>query len=173
MQHRSGEPMKLCHRLDIAILAGVAFLSGCASFDGRGLQPGVASEADVRQVMGAPAAVWPEADGGSLLSYPRGPMGLQTYMVRVNANGRLAAIEQALDMTHFNRVRRGMSKENVSRLIGPPGFVKTFQTPNLIFWEYRYRDVWEYVSIFSVIFGADGTVDSTMTLREDRIDTGK
>jgi outer membrane protein assembly factor BamE (lipoprotein component of BamABCDE complex) len=173
LQRKSGEAMKRCHRLGCAILAGVASFSGCASFDGRGLQPGVASEADVRQLMGAPAAVWPEASGGSLLSYPRGPMGLQTYMVRIDANGRLAALEQALDKTHFDRVRRGMSKDDVGRLIGPPGTSKAFQKPDLIFWEYRYRDVWDYVSIFSVIFGPDGRVDSTMSLREDRPDMGK
>ena len=151
-----------------AINAGIVLFSGCASYDGRGLQPGVASEAEVRQRMGAPAAVWPEAGGASLLSYPRGPMGLNTYMVRIDRNGRLDAIEQVLDRTHFDRVRRGMNKENVSRLIGPPGEIKVFQTPKLLYWNYRYRDAWETVSIFSVIFGADDTVDSTMSLREER-----
>lgn len=160
--------MELWHKLTIPLLAGLVFLSGCASFDGRTLKPGVAGEADVRQLMGTPAAVWPEAGGGSLMSYPRGPLGLYTYMVRIDRNGRLVAIEQVLDETHFNKVRSAMSKDDVSRLIGPPGSARDYVRPSEIVWDYRYRDVWEYESIFSVIFGADGKVKSTISLREER-----
>jgi SmpA / OmlA family len=159
--------MQLSHRLNFALLAAIVFLSGCASFDGRGLKPGEASEADVRQLMGAPAAVRPVAGGGSVLSYPRGPMGLYTYMVRIDGNGRLVAIEQVLNRAHFDKVRSGMSKDDVSRMIGPPGAIRDYLGPNQIAWDYRYRDVWEYVSVFSVVF-ADDKVDATFSLREER-----
>ncbi len=159
--------MSLCHRLTFAVLAVILLLPGCASFDGRTLKPGVAGEADVRRLMGAPAAVWPDADGGKLLSYPRGPMGLQTYMVRIDSGDRLASINQVLDEAYFNRVQRGMSKEDISRLLGPPREMTVFQRRNETAWDYRFRDIWGYVSIFSVIFGADGTVKSTVAIREE------
>ncbi len=150
-----------------AIFAVILLLPGCASFDGGTLQPGVACEANVRQLMGAPAAVWPDAGGGKLLSYPRGPMGLQTYMAHIDSGGRLVSINQVLNETYFNRVQRGMSKEDISRLLGPPREIIAFQRRNETAWDYRFRDTWGYPSIFSVIFGADGTVKSTVTIREE------
>ncbi len=161
--------MSLWRRSSFLVGSLVLLLPGCASYSGAGLQPGVATESEVRQRMGPPAVVWPDAHGGRLLSYPRGPMGLQTFMVRLDGNGRLLSIEQVLDEAHFNRVQRGMSKEDIGRLLGPPRETMAFSRRNEVAWDYRFRDTWGYVSIFSVIFAPDGTVKSTVTLREEPI----
>ena len=68
----------------LAILAGAVLLAGCASYDGRGLQPGVSSADDVMALMGTPAMQWQDADGRRQLAYPRGPEGLQTFMAFID-----------------------------------------------------------------------------------------
>ncbi len=159
--------MKLFDKASLAVLSAALILSGCVAFGGVGLKPGTATESDVRQAMGEPAQVWPEAGGGKLLSYPRGPMGMQTYMVRIDSSGRLASINQVLDDRYFlGTVQRGMSKDDIGRVLGPPGEVVAFQRRNEIAWDYRYRDSWGYPSILSVIFGPEGTVNSTVSVRE-------
>ena len=86
-------------------------IAGCASYDGRGLKPGVSSREDVIQLMGEPAMRWQEPDGGQLLAYPRGPAGVQTYMVRIDPRGYFASIENVLVPKHFARLREGMTQE--------------------------------------------------------------
>ena len=95
----------------LAILAGAALLSGCASYDGRGLQPGVSSADDVVALMGTPAMQWQDADGRRQLAYPRGPEGLQTYMAFIDTQGRLERIEGVLDTKHFARIEPGKSDQ--------------------------------------------------------------
>ena len=41
--------------LSLVLVAGAALVAGCASYDGRGLQPGVSSVDEVVSVMGKPA----------------------------------------------------------------------------------------------------------------------
>jgi hypothetical protein len=104
----------------LAILAGAALLSGCASYDGRGLQPGVSSADDVVALMGTPAMQWQDADGRRQLAYPRGPEGLQTYMAFIDTQGRLERIEGVLDTKHFARIEPGKSDQAaILRLLGP------------------------------------------------------
>ena len=48
-------------------------VAGCASFDGRGLMPGVSSAAEVESVMGVPAEKRQVANGETWYFYPRQP----------------------------------------------------------------------------------------------------
>lgn len=88
----------------IAILFSTSFL-GCAAYTGSGLRPGEAQLNDVLGVMGQPAMHWREADGSVQLSFPRGPMGVHSYMVYLGPDGRLQRIENVLDPKGFARVR--------------------------------------------------------------------
>jgi hypothetical protein len=117
--------------------------------------------------MGTPATVFPEPNGGTLLAYPRGPMGLQTFMVRIDENGRFVSNQQVLDEKHFADVKRGIGPEAVSRLLGPPFQTVAFERRHETAWDYRYRDTWGYVSVFSVIFSEDGKVKTTVNVREE------
>ena len=81
----------------LVLVAGAALVAGCASYDGRGLQPGVSSVDEVVSVMGKPAMQWKDPDGRMQLAYPRGPEGLQTFMAFVDAQGRLERIEGVLE----------------------------------------------------------------------------
>ena len=106
--------MKLIVALSVAL-----FIAGCASYDGRGLKPGISTADDVIQLMGQPAMRWQEAGGGELLAYPRGPAGFQTYMVMVDSKGVMSSINGVLDMKHFAMIRQGMTKDEVLRILGP------------------------------------------------------
>src|SRR2546426_7248433 len=85
----------------------VVLLAGCASYAGRGLEPGRSSAAEVEAVMGPAAAKRPGPDGETVLWFPRMPYGDGTYAARVGADGRLVAIEQRLTEENIARIERG------------------------------------------------------------------
>ena len=150
------------------ILCLALSLGACASYDGRGLLPGTATEAEVRQLMGTPALEMADADGARQWAYPRGPSGVHTYMVHIAPAGQLARIEQVLDEAHFALVVPGRStQETVMRLLGPPRLTLEFSRLAQTAWDYRYRDAWGYTADFSVMFSRNGVVVSKFTQRVD------
>jgi outer membrane protein assembly factor BamE (lipoprotein component of BamABCDE complex) len=102
-------------------------LVGCASYSGSSLKPGASSQADVRSLMGTPAAVHPAAANAAFSEsweYPRGPVGRHTFMARFDRNGKLVAIDQVLTVSTVARIRMGQDgREDVTRLLGRPGAV--------------------------------------------------
>lgn len=148
-----------------AAMACLIALAACAT-DGRDLQPGVATAEAVRAQMGEPHAIVPEADGGQTWQYPRGPLGRQTFMVRLGADGRLVGIEQVLGDSGFGRIEVGQSRDEVHRLLGPPCCVIPFPRRGETAWDYRFTDVWQRPAIFSVIFDDAGRVRTTLVVPE-------
>lgn len=145
--------------------------AGCASYDGRGLAVGTATETDVVGLMGTPAASWRDADGGRQLAFPRGPAGLHTYMVFLDPAGRLQRIENVLDDAHFARLRAGQTtSDEVARLLGPPGETVAFPRRRESVWDYRFRNAWGHEARYYVTFDAQGVVRSTFQLEEYRGD---
>jgi len=153
------------------VLVAVLFLGACASYDGRGLQPGQSAVSEVEQRMGAPAMRWKEPDGSELLAYPRGPAGYHTYMARIGPDGRLVSLENVLDMKHFALVRQGMSQDEVLRVLGPPypGWTVYFKARDELAWEWRYCDDWNEPARFDVLFdGTSSKVRSTLSYTESQ-----
>lgn len=148
----------------IALLA----LAGCASYDGYTLRPGAATEDEVRRVMGPPAMEFRNPDGSRALVYPRGPLGTQTFMADVGSDGVLKVVRPVLTDDVFRRIQPGMRREDVLRLIGPPGDTMEFPRMAQESWEYRFMDTWNYLAIFSVNFDRDGLVVSKFTRRIER-----
>ena len=152
-----------------APLLTVLLLAGCANFGGAPLQAGVSTLADLDRALGAPALRWPEADGGESRVYPTGPMGYKTWMARTDAAGRLVSIGNVLEMQHFARIQRGMSQDEVLRILGPsyPGWTIYYKARNELVWEWRYCDVWAEPARFNVLFdGTSGKVRSTISSTE-------
>ena len=149
----------------LLLIGCVLLLSACASYSGRGLNPGEATLNDVVTVMGEPAMRWQDADGREQLAYPRGPEGMQTFMAFVGADGRLERIEGVLDSKHFARIRNGQSdKAEVLRLLGPsyPYWTAYFKARDELVWEWRFCNDWNEVAKFDVLFDATtGIVRST------------
>ena len=152
-----------------ATLCFIAFLlAGCASYSGMGLRAGVSSEGEVRRAMGAPALELTNTDGSRQLAYPSGPFGTQTFMVQVGRDGFLRAIQPVLNEDHFYRIHQGQARDDVLRLIGPPGETMEFARLQQTAWDYRFQDTWGYTAIFSVMFDRDGLVVGTVTRRLER-----
>ena len=157
-------------RLAIALFS--LLLAACAGIGTGGLLPGHSGVDDVIRALGQPALEWREADGSRRLAFPRGPMGVHTYMARVGPDGRLRDIDNVLEPAVFARVTAGMSEDDVLRTLGPPvpGWTIYFPARDERVWEWRYCDEWNQLARFEVLFdGGRRTVRSTMSLREDQI----
>ncbi len=140
-------------------------LASCASYDGRGLRPGVSSEADVRGLMGPPALELGADDGGKRLAYPRGPLGTQTFMADIGRDGRLEEVRQVLNDDTFNAIRPGLTRDDVLFRLGPPGETMQFPLSGNTAWDYRYKDTWGYLAVLSVTFDPSWIVVSRITRR--------
>ena len=155
-----------------AILGTALALAGCAAYDGHNLKAGVSTEAEVRTVMGAPAAEFVNADGSRQLAYPRGPLGTQTYMADVGPDGRVVGVRPVLNDDTFYRIRQGMTRDEVLRLIGPPRETGDFPRMGQEAWDYLYVDTWGYRAILSVMLDRNGIVVSKFSRRLERDDRG-
>jgi outer membrane protein assembly factor BamE (lipoprotein component of BamABCDE complex) len=139
----------------------LAFLiGGCDRQKIAELEEGVATEADVRQRFGEPAAVYPEPDGGRTFEYPRQPEGQTNYMITIGSDGRMSALRQVLKPADFAKVAAGLDKREVRRLLGRPAATQLFGLKRQEVWDWRYADGQE-ARLFSVTFDADGRVVST------------
>lgn len=107
--------------------------------------------------MGAPAMSWNLPGGGRQLAYPRGPAGFQTYMVFIDAAGKLERKANVMDQEYFAKVQSGMTQSEVLQLLGPPQpqWTAYFEARNELVWEWRYCDSWNSAARFDVLF--DGT----------------
>lgn len=153
----------------------LTLLAGCAAYDGGGLAAGSATVADAERLMGAPAMRWHEADGGETLVYPRGPQGFHPFFVRTDAAGVVVSRENVLDTAHFARIQRGMTGDEVLRILGPsvPQWTAYFAARDELVWEWRYCDDWNQPARFNVLFDRTaGRVRSTLAMPEQMRDFG-
>ena len=106
----------------------------------KGLTPGVTTEEQVRNQMGRPETERTFTDGSKRLEYPRGPQGLNTYMVDIDRDGKLQAITQVLTAANFAKIQLGMSEDEVRRLLGKPGQVAVFPLKPETVWSWKWRE---------------------------------
>jgi len=152
----------------IVVLASLV-LAACASYSGANLRPGESRLEDVIRIMGQPALRWQDPDGSIQLAYPRGPEGIHTFMVMLGPDGRLKSKENVLDEAGLARIRPGMTKEQVLRVLGPPDSSRTayFKARNELVWDWRACTYNLNIQRIYVLFDASaGTVRSTMTQDE-------
>ena len=123
-----------------AVLA-VGLLAGCAIPSPGGLNPGDDRDAVVAR-LGEPVATWPMPGGGQRLEYSHMPAGESTYMVDLDAQGRMLRWEQVLDEAHFDAIEPGLTQDEVRRRIGPPSETGHYWRPvEADTWRYRYVTV--------------------------------
>ena len=153
--------------LSRTLVAGLAVLAGCASYDGRGLAPGRSRAEDVQALMGTPTERIPVSGGDPLWFYSRNPGGFHSYAVRVGADGRVRSIEQRLTVENVNKLRAGRTSSGEAReLLGPPWRVAANARLGGETWDYRMYDAAQRDHNLSVVFGADGIVRQVVLLRE-------
>jgi hypothetical protein len=148
-------------RLSTLVFVLILCLStGCASYSGSSLTPGVSTEADTRAIMGQPGAIYTAPPGaGYALSweYSHQPMGRQTYMVRFDAAGKVVRVDQVLDLKYVPALKVGSDTEDdVRRMFGRPGQISG---PHRIYggpiWDYFAYDGQRRI-IISASFDAAG-----------------
>lgn len=116
-------------------LLALLTLMGCA-----GLEPANElrighNEAQVVQLMGAPNARHALAAGVRRLEFARGPAGRTTWMVDLDADGRVWVAEQVLNEASFQRIVEGLSGTELQVMIGRPGHRQR---------EWRDRETWSW-----------------------------
>jgi hypothetical protein len=119
-----------------AVLA-LAALVACSTVDPlRVLRLGASTRNDVVAIQGAPTRVWQDADGGSTLEYAEQPFGQRCFMFKLDSQGRLLALRNALSAIERDRVQAGMSTREVERLLG--------QERSRVFFRLSDEDVWDW-----------------------------
>lgn len=144
-----------------AALGVAASLAGCdAGIET--LRPGISTAQEVRAVLGEPTYEWREADGALVWEYAGPRAGYVTYMVTIGADGIMRALEQVLAEAYFAKIRPGMDKADIRRLIGRPMESTTFPARREEVWTWRYGPVMpEGVDELHVHFDLDGKVLTT------------
>ena len=106
----------------------------------KNMTPGVTTEAQIREQMGKPETERTYTDGSKRFEYPRGPQGLNTYMVDIDRDGKLQSITQVLTAANFGKIRIGMTEDEVRRLLGKPGEVAVFPLKPETVWSWKWRE---------------------------------
>jgi outer membrane protein assembly factor BamE (lipoprotein component of BamABCDE complex) len=140
----------------LSCLLSTALLAGCAlrPYSPSGVSPG-ASRAEVERVMGAPTGVYAMPDGHVRLEYNHMPFGKHTFMIDLDASGRVAHWENVLDEKHFDAIRPGQTMAEVLRQIGPPStrWHYVLPRPGGTTWLYRFETIQRCV-VFELSFDA-------------------
>jgi hypothetical protein len=151
----------------LATLVAILLLAGCASYNGRGLVPGQSTAGDVQALMGVPADRLTAANGDTVLYYPLGPAGYQTFAVRLSSSGVMQSIEQLLAWENLNKLVAGVTTTaRVREDFGPPGRISRLERQQRDVWEYRMRGASQEPYFLYVQFSSDGIVREVLFLKD-------
>lgn len=152
-------------RILAGLLSGLmaAFLPACDGIALQQLKPGVSSMQEVRGVMGAPTMEWTDADGSQTWEYPRTPAGVVNYMIDFGPDKRLREVRQVLTEENFARVKEGMTRDQIRRLLGKPANEHYFSLKKEHVWDWKIATVSGPETYFNVHFNDDGRVVRTST----------
>jgi hypothetical protein len=133
-------------------------LAGCTTFAPPDIRPGQ-TEAEARVRLGPNTARYPMPGGVTRLEYATGPFGRTTWMVDIDADGRVVAARQVLNeasFADFQAKAPGMTQDELLRTLGRPGERRHggWQGGEVWSWRYPTNDcLWFQSSI-----GPDGRV---------------
>ena len=129
-------------------------LAGCATTRPQDIRAGQ-PEAELLQLMGQPTGRYPGPNGQTRIEFATGPYGRTTWMVDVDAAGKVLAWGQVLNETAFTYVQlnfQGQDKEWLRYTLGRPGEVRGGGWQGGQVWSWRYLNnpeqcLWYQVSI--------------------------
>lgn len=104
----------------VLLLSGV-LLVGCASYDLERMAPGSVTLDQVK-AKEKPNRVWKNADGTVTLEYDDRPLSGQNLMMDFDAQGHLQATREVLTRVNLERLKRGMHREEILRILGNPRY---------------------------------------------------
>ncbi len=120
--------------------ASVILLSACAGYSPGDLRPGQ-SESELRARMGEPTSRYARPDGGARVEFARGPMGKHTYMVEVDAGGRVRGWQQVLTEANFESIAIAAPQAEVRQQLGRPSETRVGWRGVGEVWSYRYESL--------------------------------
>lgn len=139
----------------------IGLLAGCVN--PRGLVPGQSTEADVRSKMGTPTDTRKEPNGDRLWEYATGPVGTETYLVRMGADGKVKEVIWMLTEERFSRIIVGKTtKPEVRNLLGRPS--EEDHLPTGLWWSWRFMRDGIRPGYLSVRFNPDDTVNDKIIM---------
>jgi len=124
--------MKSARLFVLSILA-----AGCANFQSI---PQGAPASELGALVGAPTSVWKNPDGSEVWEYPQGPLGTETYMVTLGPDHRVREVRQVLKEEYISKLRVGMSRDDVRRMIGKPRDIGFSDRTDQEIWSWVYRE---------------------------------
>lgn len=155
----------------------LAMLAGCAGV--QSLVPQQSTVMEVRDKMANPTDIRFAPNGDELWEYARGPMGTETWLVRIGRDGKVKETAQLLTEERFGGiVPQKTTKPEVRDLLGRPSDVSFFGGEAV--WSWR-MGISPQLGHFVVRFTRDGVVKEKMLLldispdgrdRRDRRDGG-
>ena len=127
-------PMKTRHLGWLTLMGG--WLGACAPLPPA---PGLA-RADLIQTWGAPTARYALEAGAERLEYASGPFGRTTWMVDVDAAGRVTRARQVLNEAEFLAVQSApvLNRHDILRWLGTPGERRPGGWAGGEVWSWRY-----------------------------------
>ncbi len=104
----------------------------------------------VARSLGTPTARYAMDQGASRLEFARGPFGKHTFMVDVDAAGRVTQWQQVLTEATFDSVKPGISAQALLQTLGTPSHRRGGGRQGGEVWSYRYQAIfcqWFQVSV--------------------------
>jgi hypothetical protein len=147
----------------------VLALAGCASVNPDGLKPGASAD-EIKAQMGTPRASYALPGGGQRLEF-RGN-GERTYMLDVDAAGKLVSWTQVLNETNFRNIVAGMTQEQVLMTLGRPDETGAFGRQRTEVWSWHFQNL--QCQWFQVSFDGNGrtTGGGTMGMMPSCLNVG-
>ena len=150
--------LEMILKLGASLLLVVVAVAGCNTFGPPDIRPGqTVAEASLR--LGPNTGRYAMPGGVTRLEYATGPYGRTTWMVDIDAEGRVIAASQVLNEKNFAEFQgraSGMSQDELLRTLGRPGERRHggWQGGEVWSWRYPTNDcLWFRSSI-----GPDGRV---------------
>ncbi len=122
------------------------------------LAPGASAD-EVQRLLGVPTGRYALDGGAQRLEYARGPYGRETWMLDLDASGRLLSSTQVLTEKRFNSITAGMTADDVLKLIGRPSATSRVGWKDQAVWSYRYQST--FCQWFQIGMGKTGLVEDT------------
>jgi hypothetical protein len=126
------------------------------------IKVGQSNAEDVKKVYGLPDDIWEQEDGTKTYFFPKGPEGARTFAIILSKDDKVQSVEQVLTEKNFAKIKAGMHKDDVRRLLGKPRTTQFFQLKNEEVWDYRYLVDFNNTRMFNVhVDKASGKVNTT------------
>jgi hypothetical protein len=140
---RRGRTMDRRWPRSMLALAGIAVLAAaaCGTYRPQDVKPGM-GEAEVAALIGRPTGHYPRPDGQTRLEFATGPHGRVTWMVDLDASGKVIdAPQQVLNEAYFSWIQQNARDRDSKWLLynlGRPGEVMRLGWIGGQVWSWRY-----------------------------------